>query len=158
MKKYQFVLIIVMAIGLLASCATPVTEETQIVPEISLPAPVEEQVAVVAHEPEPEVLRLNWDISAYDFINEEHLAVGDKRTIVFEPHEPFAGNIWGTDIYTDDSQIGLAAVHAGVISFEAGGVATFEVMEGQSHFAGSEQNGVYSSEYDEWPAAFRFVQ
>lgn len=67
------------------------------------------------------------------------------------------GNVWGTDIYTDDSSICEAAVHAGVISRD-GGTVHYVRRGAQESFRGSVRNGVSSSDYAAWPGSFRFVQ
>jgi hypothetical protein len=67
------------------------------------------------------------------------------------------GNVWGTDIYTDDSSICEAAVHAGVIGRD-GGTVHYERLGGQQSFRGSVRNGVSSSDYGAWPGSFRFVE
>lgn len=64
--------------------------------------------------------------------------------------------VWGTDIYTDDSPICAAAVHAGVIT-TAGGVITIEIVAGQSSYQASERNGTSSSSYGSWLGSYRFV-
>jgi hypothetical protein len=52
--------------------------------------------------------------------------------------------IWGTDLYTDDSPVCVAAVHVGAIGFAAGGRVTFEVRPGSSGYVGTLRNGVQS--------------
>jgi hypothetical protein len=60
---------------------------------------------------------------------------------------PFS--ISGTDIYTDDSSICTAAVHAGLITFGSGGTVTVEVRRpGPNRYMGSSRNGVNSRGYD----------
>ena len=73
------------------------------------------------------------------------------------PADGRSGNVWGTDVYTDDSSICEAAVHAGVIQREKGGVVHYERLGAQPSFRGSERNGVSSSSYPSWPGSFRFV-
>lgn len=68
-----------------------------------------------------------------------------------------SGNVWGTDVYTDDSSICEAAVHAGLIQREEGGVVHYERLGEQPSFRGSLRNGVSSSSYPAWPGSFRFV-
>ena len=70
--------------------------------------------------------------------------------------DPPSFGIWGTDVYTDDSSICLAAVHAGLISFD-GGPVTIELLAGQASYLGSERNGVTSLGYSTWERSFRFV-
>jgi hypothetical protein len=67
-----------------------------------------------------------------------------------------AGSIWGTTIYTDDSSICTAAVHMGIITFEAGGEVTIEILGGQTSYVGSTQNGVTSNSWGSWPRSFQF--
>jgi len=69
-----------------------------------------------------------------------------------------AGTVWGTDIYTNDSCIGTAAVHAGLITFNAGGKVTLELVEGKPSYEGSTRNGVTSSSYGNWGGSYRFVR
>lgn len=69
-----------------------------------------------------------------------------------------AGTVWGTDIYTNDSCIGTAAVHAGLITFNAGGKVTLELVEGKPSYEGSTRNGVTSSSYGNWGGSYRFVK
>jgi hypothetical protein len=67
------------------------------------------------------------------------------------------GTVWGTDVYTDDSSIGTAAVHAGLITFAAGGTVTIRILPGQASYSGTTRNGVTSLDYGEWPGSFEFV-
>ena len=87
-------------------------------------------------------------------------AVGLRQEPVGSRHEfdcPGGGeadDIWGTDIYTDDSSVCTAAVHAGFITFEDGGTVTI-VLEGpQESYEASERNGVTSIEYPFWEGSF----
>jgi hypothetical protein len=68
------------------------------------------------------------------------------------------GSVWGTDVYTDDSSICEAAVHAGVIRRADGGVVHFERLGAQPSFQGSQRNGVSTLSYPTWPGSFRFVR
>lgn len=65
-------------------------------------------------------------------------------------------SVWGTDVYTDDSSICTAAVHAGVITTE-GGAVTVAIAPGQASYEASERNGVTASSWGEWGRSFRFV-
>jgi hypothetical protein len=66
-----------------------------------------------------------------------------------------AGIVWGTNTYTDDSSVCTAAIHAGVLT-EAGGPVTFVIEDGQAEYPSSEQNGIISSSWPEWPRSFSF--
>lgn len=65
------------------------------------------------------------------------------------------GSVWGTDLYTDDSSVCRAAVHAGVIP-KTGGTLTAYPYGGQDAYAGSERNGIYSSDYGAFEGSFGF--
>ena len=65
-------------------------------------------------------------------------------------------SVWGTDVYTADSSICTAAVHAGLIDAETGGGVTFEMVEGPESYSGSEANGVTSKDYGAFATAFTF--
>lgn len=67
-----------------------------------------------------------------------------------------AGSIWGTGVYTDDSNICTAAAHAGAIDLEEGGEFTIVYLGGQESYPASEQNGIESSEWDSWHISFAF--
>ena len=65
--------------------------------------------------------------------------------------------VYGTDTYTDDSMVCVAAVHAGLIGFDAGGAVTIELTPGLEAYVGSSRNGVESSSWTSWPTSFVFV-
>ncbi len=57
-----------------------------------------------------------------------------------------SGSVWGTDVYTDDSRLCRAALHAGVVT-SAGGTIVAKIVEGESSYVGSYQNGVSTSSF-----------
>src|SRR6476620_3425165 len=57
-----------------------------------------------------------------------------------------SGGLWGTDVYTADSGICRAAIHAGLIS-PAGGVVAIRLEPGRPAYRGSTRNGVQSADY-----------
>ncbi|MDC0713472.1 S8 family serine peptidase [Stigmatella sp. ncwal1] len=63
------------------------------------------------------------------------------------------GAVWGTDLYTDDSNVCVAAVHAGIIS-ASGGTVTVTIQPGQSSYTGSTRNGVTTYSYGSWAGSF----
>jgi hypothetical protein len=67
-----------------------------------------------------------------------------------------AHTVWGTDVYTDDSSVCTAAVHAGVISFAQGGTVRAWLGDGQLAYAGSARNGVTSNGYGRFAGSFAF--
>jgi hypothetical protein len=65
------------------------------------------------------------------------------------------GPIWGTDIYTDDSYICKAALHAGRIG-RSGGQVSIRMIAGQSSYTGTRRNGVTSLAYRSYAGSYRF--
>lgn len=74
-------------------------------------------------------------------------------TVNCPPGGDTAGKIWGTDVYTVDSMICIAAVHAGVISAK-GGPVTVQRAQGPRQYAASERFGVASRGAGANPDAF----
>jgi hypothetical protein len=68
-----------------------------------------------------------------------------------------AGSVYGSDIYSDDSPVCIAAVHAGVIvTAAAGGSVQIEIVPGQSSYAATTRNGVTSVAYGVWAGSYIF--
>jgi len=55
-----------------------------------------------------------------------------------------AARLWGIDLYTDDSSLCSAAVHAGEITLAAGGRITIEMRPGESRYFAITRNGISS--------------
>src|SRR5688500_1007907 len=64
------------------------------------------------------------------------------------------GPLWGTDIYTSDSSIGKAAVHAGLVKPGDTRILQLAVEAPLQHYQGSARNGVTSDFWDFWPGAY----
>jgi len=64
--------------------------------------------------------------------------------------------VWGSDLYTDDSGVCAASIHAGMLGPQ-GGVVLVTWIGGQPTYIGSERNGIKSSDYGSWQRSF-FVQ
>ena len=62
--------------------------------------------------------------------------------------------IWGSDLYTGDSSICTAAVHAGLITLEKGGEVTIEFKPGKRIYGSTTRNGITSNTYGEYPHSF----
>ncbi len=56
------------------------------------------------------------------------------------------GTVWGTDMYTADSPVCSAAIHAGLIGPQ-GGQFTVTIQPGQPAYRGSQRNGVHTNDY-----------
>ncbi len=78
-----------------------------------------------------------------------------EKTPAMEVVGTTEGSVWGTDIYTDDSSIAAAAVHAGILKDGEKGVVKITRLPGQDSYAGSTRNGVASESYGAWPGSFR---
>jgi hypothetical protein len=66
-------------------------------------------------------------------------------------------NVWGTDVYTDDSSVCTAAVHAGAITVEEGGTVVVEIRPGEDEYEASSRNGIDSLAYGPWGGSFVVV-
>ena len=64
------------------------------------------------------------------------------------------GAVWGSDVYTDDSSLCLAAVHFGAIP-ASGGSVTVTREAGRPLYTGSRRNGVQSSDYGAYSDSIR---
>ena len=83
---------------------------------------------------------------------------GQNGTILtFEVTGDASGAVWGKDVYTDDSRLGAAAVHAGVLLPGESGLVRVEILPGQEGYEGVERNDVVSGTYAAWPGSFRIL-
>jgi hypothetical protein len=65
------------------------------------------------------------------------------------------GQLWGTDIYSGDSTIGAAAVHAGLLKPGATDILRVTVVTPPEKFPGTVRNGVTSTEYGRYQYAWK---
>src|SRR5258707_741734 len=65
-------------------------------------------------------------------------------------------SVWGSDIYTEDSSICTAAVHAGLITVERGGTVTIELRPGREVYGTSQRNSVTTGAYGRFGRSFVF--
>ncbi|MCP3100200.1 hypothetical protein LZ198_15105 [Myxococcus sp. K15C18031901] len=66
---------------------------------------------------------------------------------------PYGASVWGSDLYTDDSNVCVAAAHMGVITSSGGGVL-ITIYPGQSYYIGSTRNGINTYPYGAWSGSF----
>jgi hypothetical protein len=66
------------------------------------------------------------------------------------------GSLWGTDVYTLDSTLALAAVHTGILKPGQTGIVKVKVLGPQGAFTGSDRNGVQSMAYGFFNGAYQF--
>lgn len=67
------------------------------------------------------------------------------------------GAVWGTDIYTNDSHIPTAAIHAGVITAGQTKDVYIQIVEGQNNYPSSNRNGITTSEWGAWGLSYKFI-
>ena len=65
------------------------------------------------------------------------------------------GSLWGTDVYTADSSLAVAAVHAGAITPGETAVVRVTVMPPLAQYQGTVRNGVTSHDYGRYGTAYR---
>ena len=65
------------------------------------------------------------------------------------------GPLWGTDIYTGDSAIAAAAVHAGLVKAGETAVVKVTVEQPLAQYQGSVRNGVTSHDFGRYGTAYR---
>lgn len=79
-----------------------------------------------------------------------------SKALVFEVVGSADGNIWGTDIYTGDSRLAVAAVHAGAVRVGERALVRVTLSSGSERtFDGSERYGIRSLDYGNYSLAFR---
>lgn len=65
------------------------------------------------------------------------------------------GSIWGTNVYTGDSVLATAAVHAGAVGAGETAVVRVTVMPPQAQYPGSVRHSVASHDYGRYGTAYR---
>lgn len=68
-----------------------------------------------------------------------------------------SGSVWGSDIYTADSQVGKAAVNAGRVGIGQSKTVYVKILGPQSSYQGTNRNGASTSSYGYWGYSFKFV-
>jgi hypothetical protein len=77
------------------------------------------------------------------------------KTFWFKVTGAVGGAVWGTKIYTSDSSLAAAVVHAGILKVGQTGVVQVKIVAPPATFAGSTRNGVASAAYGAWPGAYQ---
>ncbi len=79
--------------------------------------------------------------------------VGAVFQVACPPGCEASGGLWGSDVYTADSVICKASIHAGLIS-PGGGVVSVRLEPGRPAYRGSTRNGVESHDYAQYPKSY----
>jgi len=116
-------------------------------PSSLLPHPVRKQVVL-----KQQAQSIAWDDTAVDLRGRL-----DQDFAFICPNSGRVTTVWGSDIYTDDSSICSAAVHAGLINARDGGVVTIRIRPGEDSYAALNRNGVRTNSYGGWHGSFAFL-
>lgn len=86
----------------------------------------------------------------------EFTAADAGRTALIEVVGRTDGSAWGTDVYTADSRLAVAAVHAGAVREGERGLVRVTIVDGaEQAYPGTDRNGVISFDYAAYPVAYR---
>lgn len=69
-----------------------------------------------------------------------------------------SGSLWGTDVYTGDSALAAAAVHAGILQPGETVVVKVTVERPLARYDGSVRNGVTSHDFGHYGTAYRLAR
>lgn len=76
------------------------------------------------------------------------------ETFYFEVAGRTTGSLWGTEVYTCDSDLGTAAVHIGALKDGETGIVQVTIVASPDEHISSTQNGVRSSSWGSYPASY----
>ncbi|CAM2730288.1 unnamed protein product, partial [Rotaria socialis] len=65
--------------------------------------------------------------------------------------------VWGTGIYTDNSELSAAAVHNGVVINGKTNIVIVNILPGKSYYNSSTQNGITSYSNGNWAGSYSFA-
>lgn len=109
----------------------------------------EELKPTPSEENTEDITPISWDTTASGFSGES------GQTYTFRcPENGEEQPVFGSDVYTQDSSICTAAVHAGLISLEDGGIVTIEIRPGRLTYGSTLRNGIKSTTWGEYPRSF----
>ena len=77
------------------------------------------------------------------------------QTFYFRVRGQEVGPVWGTDVYTGDSALAAAAVHAGAVPLGETGVVKVTIVEPLQQYRGSTRNGITSYPYGPYNTAYQ---
>ena len=87
-----------------------------------------------------------------------HLRGRNDQTFPFYITGASSGGVWGTDVYSDDSNIARAAVHAGIVAVGESKTVTIRILPGRSSYESTTRNGVTTASYGSWHGSYSFVR
>src|SRR5436190_264406 len=85
------------------------------------------------------------------------VALGDRvgQTFYFRVHGEERAAVWGTDIYTGDSNLSAAALHAGAVELGETRVVKVTIVTPLQQYRGTTRQGITSFSYGPYPTAYR---
>lgn len=95
---------------------------------------------------------VTWYSHATQFRDKDNLRVAYDC-----PENGTPATVWGTDVYTDDSSVCTAGVHAGKITLAKGGRVIIEIRPGEDSYDSLTRNGVTSRTWPQWLGSFVFL-
>ncbi|MEL6108821.1 MAG: LCCL domain-containing protein [Planctomycetota bacterium] len=115
--------------------------------------------AATAGERDRALPEIEWDTTLDFFRFDSEKFLGQRLTVRCPPLErnQSLDGVFGTDRYSSESPICLAALHAGKITKE-GGTVTIQLMPGEESYEGSTKNGVTSGSLPSTKLSFLFVE
>ena len=75
-------------------------------------------------------------------------------TYYFRVKGETTGPLWGTDVYTGDSMLGVAAVHAGLVQPAATAIVKVTIVAPPTEFQGSVRHNVMSHDFGRFGSAY----
>ena len=87
--------------------------------------------------------------------NVANLAQRIGQTYYFDVTGAKQGSVWGTDTYTADSTLAVAAVHAGVLKVGQRGMVRVTIVKSPEKHQGSERNGITTSDYGPYSGSYK---
>jgi hypothetical protein len=87
-------------------------------------------------------------------VNMNNLCDVVGQTFYFRVTGALEGQVWGSNPYTRDSNMGVAAVHAGLVKPGKSCVVRVCVVAAPDKYEASERNGVTTTEYGVFPHAW----
>lgn len=123
--------------------------ESTATPPATSPSPAEDSGTTT--DGSDEVTPISWSTTVLSFKSET-----GKSYKFLCPADGTAASVWGSDIYTADSSICTAAVHAGKITLQQGGEVAIEIRPGRSIYGSTTRNGITSNPYGQYPNSIVF--